>query len=281
MTTAVLPTLALPDDPARPRRARLRWTAARLASLAPRSALTPVLLMAGAIVCTSVDVALMEPAVARVLRHSVTLSWLTAAGIGLVALLAAGWAGWSWRGARGNHPGSPSALVLPVALLAGWAAGGIVVMRMRLTASGITTAVAYQGAAPSAAPTASFDTVAALAFLVVYLIVGTLAFSDFYERRNDAYTAGRGELVALEKVRADLGPAEATYQQLLIDATRRREEIRRVDDDAMMALGANEAFAAELKQLVRDEMATGWGDPRRTGVTSPRHPDNPHARRQQ
>jgi len=275
MTTVVTtPTMDSVSPPPRPDAETLHWTEPPLASLTRRSPLTPVVLMLGAVACASVDVLLMYPAVARVLRHSVALSWLTAAGIGLVALLAAGWSGWSWRGARGNHAGSTRALILPVTLLASWAAAGLGVMKMRLSASSVTTAVMYEGAT-SQSPTASFDGIAAYLFLVVYIICGVLAFSDLYERRNDAFTAGRGNLLELNDAQERLAPTEAVFQQLLVNVHKRRDEIRRLSGDAKITRERNALFAAELKQLVRGEMAVGMADPTKTGITSPRHPENP------
>lgn len=261
-----------------PRR-RLNWHAPRLAALLPRSPLAPVAVMAGAMACTTVDILLMEPAVARVLRHSLALTWATSAGIGVMALLAGAWAGWTWRGARGNDSGSRAALLLPGVLLAAWAAGGFGIMIMRLSASKVNTTVAYEGA--SAAPVASFDGVAAYVFLVVYIVCGVLAFGDFYELRNDAYSTARRELVTLEKSRAELGAVEATYQQIHSNVHKRRAEIRRLPADATMARERNAEFAAELKHLVRGEMAIGLSDPRKTGIASPRHPDAPNSRKEQ
>ncbi|GEL95966.1 hypothetical protein [Cellulomonas composti] len=260
----------------RPSSRKVSWAAPQLAALMPRSPLGPILVALGAIACTVVDVLLMEPAVARVLRHDVALSWATAAGIGVVALLAAGQAGWSWRGARGAHPGSRSALVVPVVLLVAWGAGGLGIMAMRLSASRVSTTVAYEGAT-TAAPAASFDAVAAAVFLVVYVVCGVLAFGDLWELRNDAHAAGRRDLVELEQTRTELGAVEATYQQLHSNVHKRRVEIRRIATDARMARERNARFAAELKHLVRGEMVIGLGDPRRSGIASPRHPDAPHA----
>lgn len=256
-------------------RATLHWAAPHLASLAARPATASVLMLGGALLTTAVDVFLMYPAVARVLRHSVALSWLTAGGLGLTALLAASWAGWTWRGARGNHPDSRAALILPLVLLSAWAAGGLGIMTMRMTSSQAATTVAYEGASAAGATATNFDGVAAAVFLIVYVLCGVLAFSDFFERRNDAHTAGRRALLDLEKVREMAAPVEALFQQLLANTLKRRTEINGVDHAAKMACDRNARFAAELKQLARGEMAIGWGDPTRTGITSPRNPDNP------
>lgn len=258
-----------------PAHVTLRWAAPHLASLGPRPALGSVLMMAGAVLTTAVDVLLMYPAVARVLRHSVMLSWLTAAGLGVTALLAASWAGWLWRGARGNHSGSPAALALPGALLGAWAAGGLGIMAMRLTSSRVTTAVAYDGQSAAGAGATNFDGVAAAVFLVVYVLCGVLAFSDFYERRNDAHAAGREALLELDKERQQAAPAEALYQQLVANSLKRRTELAGVDLAATMACDRNATFAAELRQVARIEMATAWGDPTKTGITSAHHPTNP------
>ncbi|MGM7422947.1 hypothetical protein [Cellulosimicrobium sp. CpK407] len=257
---------------------RLRWSDPALAGLGPRSRLAPVGLVVLAVAITLVDVLVMYPAVARSMGHDPVMTWLTALGLGLVALLTAGVSGWTWRGATGNHPGSWAPLLLPVLLLAAWAALALLLMRLRLQVSDVATTVAYEGAVPQPAES-GFDALAAGVFLAVYVLCGLLTFGDLYHWRNDAYTAGRRAVAELTACQDELTEHEASYQHLLANHHKRTAEIDRLAADAIIATTSNAAFAAELEQLVRQEIAVGLGDPATTGITSPRHPSNPFGQR--
>lgn len=257
---------------------RLRWTDPTLAGLGPRSRLAPVGLVVLAVAITLVDVLVMYPAVARSMGHDPVLTWLTALGLGLVALLAAAVAGWTWRGATGNRPGSWAPLVLPVLLLVAWAGLGALLLRLRLQVSDVATTVAYEGELPQPAED-GFDALAAGVFLAVYVLCGLLTFGDLHHWRNDAYSAGRRAVTDLKACQDELTENEASYQHLLANHHKRTAEIDRLAADAIMATTSNAAFAAELEQLVRQEIAVGLGDPATTGITSPRHPSNPFVQR--
>lgn len=268
-------TVARRDDAAA---ARVHWPDLRLSDLRdrPRAGLLAVVALATAITC--VDVLVMYPAIARSMGHSPTLTWLTALGLGLLALVVAGMAGWLGRGALGNHPGSRSALLLPTLLVVGWAALGLLVMRLRLDVSDVATTVAYEGAASPSVAGGDFDAVAAGVFLAVHVLCGLLTFGDLFHWRNDAFTAGRAARADLAVAERRLADDEAGYAHLLANGRSRDEQRRRLRSDARTARDQNAAFAAELEQLVRVELATGLGDPSATGITSPRHPDNPVSR---
>ena len=234
-----------------------------------------------AILATGTDIALMHPAISRAMPDVHPFqAWGIAIGLGLVALVCATFAGHLWRGAQGNHPGSGGALVLPAALGLLWLGLGVWIVRLRIAAETSTAGeVAYQDlttAAPATGDTGSHAAIAAGTFLFVYLLAGALAAVDAYSSRNDAWRAGREQLQTAESVRARLTEDEGVYVRLLTEVVKRREEIARIDAAAATARRSHAAFAGELKQLVREQLAIAWGDPRRSGIASADHPSNPH-----
>ena len=260
---------------------RLNWFAPDRAGLAARSRASSVGFMLVAILATGTDIALMHPAISRAMPDVHPLqAWGIAIGLGLVALVCATLAGNLWRGAQGNHPGSWGALVPPAALGLLWLGLGIWIVRLRVAAETSTAGeVAYQdltGTASAHTGTGSHAAIAAGTFLFVYLLAGALAAVDAHASRNDAWSAGREELVAAESVRARLAEHEGAYVRLLTEVVKRREEIARIDAAAATARRSHAAFAGELKQLVREQLALAWGDPRRSGIASADHPSNPH-----
>lgn len=258
---------------------RVSWTEPELSMLADRSRKRSVGMWSVAVVATATDIALMHPAISRALPEVASgQAWLIAVGLGLLALFAAMTFGHLWRGARGKRPGSAAALALPVCIALLWLGLGAWIVWLRLTAETSTVAqVMYDDSGPLGVNTAAgaHGFVAAGTFLFVYLLAGMLAAVDSYVSRNDAWSTGRAERLAAEAAGEKLATAEADYVRLLAEITRRREEIAQIDAEAATARKSNAAFSSELKQLVREELAIAWGDPRRSGVASADHPSNP------
>ena len=190
-------------------RQEMSWTDPSLSDLPDRGWVTPVALLVLAAGATSVDVLVMYPAIARAMGHSPVQSWLTAIGLGLLALVAAGMAGWTWRGARGNHPGSRAVLLLPSLLMLAWLALGVLIMTLRMQVSEVSTTVNFEGVEQQTSTSESgFDLVAAGVFIAVHVLCGVLVFSDMYHWRNDAYRAGRQALDRLKRTRQALAARE-------------------------------------------------------------------------
>jgi hypothetical protein len=277
------PTLpaAVPDAPVLPdvaelRGAAVRWAEPALAFLHRRPVtqllLTSVFLVAG----TMVDAALMRPAIMRVLGD--TDAWSTAvaftlAGVGAVA---AAMAGWTWRGAVGNEPGRRAALILPGTILTGWAALGLGITWLRVGAAAALVEVQYDGAAAGASQDAS-ETIAAAVFLVVYLVVGVLAFGDAYAWRNDAFSAKTRAERELATAREELRSQEALFERLRANLAIRAHDLTSNPDALAQVLASHRALARELAQVSRVEQAIGLGDPTATGITSTQHRANPQA----
>lgn len=200
------------------------------------------------------------------------MTWLTALALGLLALVAAGMAGWTWRGAQANHPGSRAALVLPALLVAGWAGLGLLLLMLRLRVSDVATTAAYEGSGP-VTESGSFDATAAGILLAVHVLCGALTFADLYHWYDDAHAAGRAAEVAPEATRDQLSDRERTDRHLLANHHERAADLARLDEEARIARRRDATFAAELEQHVRDEIAVGLADPATAGIMSPRHPD--------
>lgn len=265
-------------DP-RTRGAKVAWAEPHLAFLARRPVVqvvvVAVLLVAGSVV----DAGLMRPAVMRVLGDSVAMSTFIAfvlAGLGAVA---AGLAGWSWRGARGNHPGATGALGEPVTILAVWLALGLGITWLRIGAADAVVGVQYDGAAPVAGSHDPSETIAAALFLVVYVLVGVLAFWHLHGWRNDAFVAKTHAERDLARAETDLHREEALYERLRANVAVRAHDLTTAADELADVLASHRSLAGELEQLSRVEQAIGLGDPNKTGVTSAEHHANPYPAR--
>lgn len=258
---------------------RVAWQDPSLAEFAPRSILDRIKTLSAALVVTIIDIALLYAVFAQALPD--LPSWLVtvvAVGLGMAAFTTMGKVGDLVRGGRGNHPESRAALLLPALLAAIWLAVGIGIVVLRVLSEGRSTGViAYEGstAVLADATDSSVGLAIAATFFCIYLLAGALAYADSYGARNDAWHNGRQTLLAASEARVSLRHVEALYVQLLSEARDRQEDIARVDEVATSARCSNAALEAELRQVVRVDMAIFWGDPRRSGIASMRHPDNP------
>ena len=157
-----------------------------------------------------VDAGLMRPAIMRVLRDTPTMAGVIAVALAVVGATAAATAGNAWRGAKGNHPGRPTALILPILILLFWAGLGLGIGALRLGAASITTIAQYDAQqATTGGSGSTADTIAAAVFLLVYGLVGILAFADAFEWRNDAFTGKVQANKALRPAQTKLADSEA------------------------------------------------------------------------
>lgn len=259
--------------PSTPAGRRIDWADPALADATRvgRSALIVLALLIGG---ACVDAGLMQPAIMSVLRGSVTMSLIIAFALSVMAAVAAGWAGHTWAGARGNTPGQPWKLSLPVTIMAAWAALGGAIFWLRMSAAS-TAAVAGYAGADTSNPGQQRDVVAAGVFLVVYILIGLLAFGDLRHLRNDAFQAKLAASRELAEHRALLLAAEVELQRLSENHTIRRMNIAALPLQEQLALDGNQALANELKQLSRWEQALGLRDVTTTGITSAHHVMNP------
>lgn len=228
-----------------------------------------VFLVGGAMV----DAGLMRPAIMRVLKDSEAMSTVIAFALAGLGAVAAGLAGWSWRGARGNHPGSNGALGEPVTILVGWLALGLGISWLRIGAANAVSEVNYDGAAPVTG--SASETIAAGIFLIVYLLVGCLAFWHLHSWRNDAFTAKAHAARDLAGVEGDLAREEALYERLRANIAIRAHDMLTMASDLGNVLAGNASLARQLEQMSRVEQAIGLSDPNKTGITSPAHHANP------
>ena len=241
-----------------------------------KSVIIAVLLVFGALVYAG----LMRPAIMRVLRDTPTMAGVIAVALAVVGATAAATAGAAWRGAKGNHPGHFAALILPSLIMLFWAGLGLGICWLRVGAASATTVAQYDGGQPAATGSGSTsDTIAAAVFLLVYALVGILAFADAFEWRNDAFTAKVHAQKQLGIAQKQLAVSEALLVRLVENYSIREHELAMNRQEAANAKLANGALAQELEQVSRVEQMIGQGDTGKSGITSGHHADNPYLAR--
>lgn len=241
-----------------------------------KAVIIAVLLVFGALV----DAGLMRPAIMRVLRDTPTMAGVIAVALAVVGATAAATAGAAWRGAKGNHPGHSAALILPSLILLFWAGLGLGICWLRVGAASVTTVAQYDGGQQAATASGSpSDTIAAAVFLLVYALVGILAFADAFEWRNDAFTAKVHAQKQFGSALEQLAVSEALLVRLVENYSIREHELAMNRQEAANAKLANRALAEELEQVSRVEQMIGLGDTGKSGITSGHHVDNPYADR--
>lgn len=254
----------------------LDWYDPSLADRDMRSVAKAVIIAVALIFGALVDAGLMRPAIMRVLRDSPTMAGIIAFALAVIGATAAAAAGAGWRGAKGAHPGGRAALILPSVILLFWAALGLGIGWLRIGAASITTIAQYDGQQAGTAGGGSTSIIAAGVFLLVYGLVGVLAFADAFEWRNDAFTAKIHAQKKLASSQQQLADSEALLVRLVENFNIRKHELAVNPQHAANAKRANQALAAELEQVSRDEQMIGLQDPSKSGITSGQHPDNPY-----
>lgn len=254
----------------------LDWYDPSLADRDSRSLAKAIIIAVALIFGALVDAGLMRPAIMRVIRDSPTMAGIIAVALAVIGATAAATAGAGWRGAKGAHPGRPAALILPGLVLLFWAGLGLGIGWLRIGAASITTIAQYDGQQGGSAGGGSTSTIAAGVFLLVYGLVGVLAFADAFEWRNDAFTAKMHAQKKLAPAQQQLGDSEALLVRLVENFNIRRHELAVNPQHAANARRANQALAGELEQVSRVEQMIGLKDPSKSGITSGQHPDNPY-----
>jgi len=271
-------TTTTPSD-GTPMRGSLDWRDATLESFPPIDKRKRNLSLVLTATMTLIDIALLYSALAGVLTD--LEDWnvrVLAFALGVAVLYTMRTAGDLARGARGNEGNSRWSLTFPVALVITWFLLGIGIAVLRAlgdTATDDATVYADAGAIITPPPDHTGTVVVVAVFFCVYLLAGILAFSETYRARNDARDAGSAAQATVARLREELAREENEFTQAELDLATRRQRIAALDRAADAARAGNAALEAELQQLVRTEMLTSWGDPLRSGIGSPRHPDNP------
>jgi len=291
MITTLTPTPETPSEPTDPATPveshdqavpgrEYDWCEPSLADRDKRAVVKAVIIAVLLVFGALVDAGLMRPAIMRVLRDTPTMAGVIAVALALVAAASAAMAGAAWRGARGNHPGRFTALILPGLIVLFWAGLGLGICWLRVGAAGVTTVAQYDGGQAAATGSGSAsDTIAAAVFLLVYALVGILAFADAFEWRNDAFTAKVHAQKQLGPAQEHLAVSEALLVRLVENYSIREHELAMNRQEAANAKLANGFLAEELEQVSRVEQMIGQGDTGKSGITSGHHADNPYPAR--
>jgi hypothetical protein len=242
---------------------------------ARRPLVTQAVLLTVIFVLAVLDAYLMMPALQSVLRLPVETTEKIAYGISAASALAAGWSGHHLRGATGNHPGSRRHLLLPLGVVLGWLALGVLIAVIRLVGGSNRIAVAYDQASTTASTLSASAWTSAGLFLVFYLLVGFLALGDLYHVRQDAAAALRRATRRRDTVARTLRDQEALLRRLVETCSIRHLETLLLAEQAGLVKAGNATHAAELVQLSRHTQAVLLGSPSATGITSTDHPKNP------
>lgn len=203
------------------------------------------------------DVVLAVPAFNAALRSYPIFSVLCAIAFSLVTVLAAFMSGREYR--RGNPRLAVASGAAAVAVIAG-------LFTLRLFAAGqLADTVAYEGGAAEGNGMAS-ELVMATVLAVLMGATAVLAWLDGRDLTPSAdETALRQTDTSLAEKMTQVNELEGIVEREKADRATAVYELRRIDADLAEALRALDAFALELAELARYEVARHLGDP---GATS-------------
>lgn len=220
------------------------------------------------------EASVLAPLMQIVLGMAPVEAWGVSAVIAIASAIAMHFAGRIHAGVGRHRSGDGRGRV--VGLTAGWGALGIALAVLRVIGMATSTDVTGIGQGVASGPTAK-DYVAAGLFLVLYVISGTIAFSQGMDR-NDAHEAQVLAEQEHRRTRSQLEFWEAQLVRVSREMDRRQADVLRVDDLAAVERRLSERVRDASLGQVRTELGRLKGDPAVIGVASPRHPDHPVGR---
>jgi hypothetical protein len=217
------------------------------------------------------DAVLMRPVIALVLDETDTYATVLAFGVALAAGTAMFIAGRLNAGAIGR--GRKGALVGWV-LIAVWLLGGLVIATLR--AKGASTELELSATTSASEPPLTTTSLLQSAmFLIVYVIIGTLAYVDAKEDRNDVFEARLITVSAVEPARARVAQLDGIAAYVAAERARACMWVDELSARLATQYAASAGLADLGAQHARLVIAAHGKDPAWTGMTSARHDDNP------
>lgn len=220
------------------------------------------------------EAGVLAPLMQIVLGMAPAEAWGVSAVIAIVSAIAMHFAGRIHAGVGRHRSGDTRGRV--VGLTVGWLALGVTLAVLRVIGMATSTDVTGIGQGMASGPTVE-DFVAAGLFLVLYLISGTIAFSQGMDR-NDAHEAQVLAEQEHQRSRSQLEFWEAQLVRVSREIDRRHADVLRVDDLAAVERRLSERVRDASQDQVRTELGRIKADPAVIGVASARHPDHPVAR---
>lgn len=226
----------------------------------------------GTIVLLAVlEAGVMAPLMQIVLGMGPVEAWGVAGAIAVASAIAMHVAGRIQAGVGPHRSGDGRGRVFWLA--GGWLLLGFALATLRVI--GMSTPTDVTGIGQSTAPGVGLkDVVAAGLFLVLYVISGTIAFSQGMDR-NDAHEAQVLAEQELGRVRSQLEFWEAQLTRVTRELERRQADVERVDELEELERGLSVHVRDAALGQVRTEIGRLKADPAVTGIASPRHPDHP------
>lgn len=217
------------------------------------------------------EAGVMAPLMQIVLGMSPLESWGVAGAIAIASAIAMHFAGRIQAGVGPHRSGDSRGRVF--GLGGGWLLLGFALALLRVIGMSTSTDVTGIGQASTGGASIK-DFVAAGLFLVLYVISGTIAFSQGMDR-NDAHEAKVLAEEELGRVRVRLEFWEAQFTRVTREIERRQADVERVDDLADLERDLSEHVRDAALGQVRTELGRHKADPKVIGIASPRHPDHP------
>lgn len=224
-------------------------------ALRPLTKMTPeiAIITAFLVVAGFADVVLAVPAFNGVLRESPVLSYICSIGFVVISIGAAINIGRALR--RGARPMFYAATVAVLLIISG-------LLVLRVTAANVNASTATFEGSTATQDSALAELPIAIVFALLMLATTILAAVEGYLLTPSAQVTSFRVLSAEARhLDAEIAFKEAEKLRLVENGEMAEERIERLGDDLQQALAGLEAFARELQELARVEVARHVGNP--------------------